>query len=301
LQCNAQNFMTALFMHSLESFRFLDILDLLLVGILIYQFYRLMRGTSTINIFVGIVSIYLLWKLVKLLKMELLSELLGAFISVGVIALIVVFQPEIRKFLLMLGTPDFLRKNSRRFLFWKFNFSSGLHLDIDPLLYTCQRLSTNHTGALLIIGRHNELGQFAESGTELNARISSELLQSIFFPNAPLHDGAVIIAHNKIKAAGCILPVSANKNLPSHLGLRHRAAAGVTEVSDAVGIVISEETGKISIVEQGNIREDISSDQLKNLLNEAFSDENGHHTPRSSFISNGDQNLFQMIFGRKKA
>lgn len=292
--------MTALFMHNLESFRFLDLLDLVLVSVLIYQFYRLMRGTSTINIFIGIISIYLLWKGVSLLEMELLSELLGAFISVGVIALIVVFQPEIRKFLLMLGTPDFLRKNSRRFLFWKINLSSGLHLDVDPLLDACVQLSAARTGALLIIGRHNELGQFAESGTELNARISSELIQSIFFTNAPLHDGAVILAHNKIKAAACILPVSANKNLPSHLGLRHRAAAGVTEVSDALGIVISEETGKISVVEQGNIQEDIPLDQLKILLDESFPAEHAHHSPRSGSISNGDQNLFQMIFGRKK-
>lgn len=255
------------------NIRFLDILDILLVAVLIYELYRLVRGTSTINIFLGIIGIYLLWKLVDALRMELLSEILGAFISVGVIALIVVFQPEIRKFLLMLGTPDFLRRNSRRFFFWRINFAGGPVLDIDPIINACQRLSSEKTGALIIIERHNELGQYMDSGVRLEARISSVLLQSIFFHNAPLHDGAVIISHNRIEAAGCILPVSSNSQIPLHLGLRHRAAIGATELSDAIAIVISEESGKISTAEHGQIREEVLPAELKVFLEDSFHSE----------------------------
>lgn len=259
--------------HSMLLFlniRFLDVLDILLVAILLYELYRLMRGTSTINIFVGIISIYLLWKLVSALQMELLSEILGAFISVGVIALIVVFQPEIRKFLLMLGTPDFIRRNSRHFLFWRIAYSSSPTLDIDPIVNACHRFSTDKTGALIIVERHNELGQYYETGTIMEAKISSIALQSLFFHNAPLHDGAVIISHNRIIAAGCILPVSSNSQLPLHFGLRHRAAIGISEQSDALAIVISEETGKISIAEHGKVNESITSTQLKDILSETF-------------------------------
>lgn len=255
------------------NIRFLDILDILLVAVLIYELYRLVRGTSTINIFLGIIGIYLLWKLVDALQMELLSEILGAFISVGVIALIVVFQPEIRKFLLMLGTPDFLRRNSKRFFFWRINFAGGPTLDIDPIISACQRMSSEKTGALIIIERHNELGQFQESGVRLDAEISAVLLQTIFHHNAPMHDGAVIISHNRIEAAGCILPVSSNRQIPLHLGLRHRAAIGVTEQSDAIAIIISEETGMISIAEHGNLKEKMLPAELKVFLEEAFEQE----------------------------
>jgi len=258
-------------MEFFDHIRLLDILDILLVIILIYQVYRLVKGTSTINIFLGIIAIYLLWKVVSTLEMELLSDILGAFISVGVIALIVVFQPEIRKFLLMLGTPDFLRKNSRRFLFWKIHFSSAPQLDIDPIIKACQRLSLDRTGALIVLERMNELGQFRESGIALEAVISEELICNLFYDKAPLHDGAVIISHNKIKAAACILPVSSNRQLPPHLGLRHRAAVGISEVSDAVAIAISEETGKIGVAEHGVLAEDLSPVALKDLLEEAFS------------------------------
>ncbi|HRY99900.1 MAG TPA: diadenylate cyclase CdaA [Bacteroidales bacterium] len=257
--------------------RILDAIDLILVAYLLYEFYRLMRGTSTINIFFGIISIYLLYKLVNYLDMALLSEILGAFISVGVIALIVVFQPEIRKFLLMLGTPGYIRKNSRRFLFWRITYSSVPELDTQAVLQACEDMAATFTGSLIVIERGNELGQFAESGTRLDASLSPTLIASIFFHNAPLHDGAMIIARNRIQAAGCILPVSANPHLPPHLGLRHRAAIGITEQSDALAIVVSEETGKISLAEHGQLKEDLSMEELTAMLQEQFPGQENKH------------------------
>ncbi|MBP7848754.1 MAG: diadenylate cyclase CdaA [Lentimicrobiaceae bacterium] len=254
---------------NMEEIRMLDVIDLVLALILIYQLYRLVKGTSTINIFVGIVSIYLLYRLVKALKMHLLGEILGAFTGVGVIAIIVVFQPEIRKFLLMLGTPAYRKK--RRFGFFKrFQFSTEPSLDIDPIITACQRMSASRTGALIVIERHNELGQFKESGIPLDARITEALICSIFFHNAPMHDGAVIIGHNRVQAGGCILPVSGNRNLPEHLGLRHRAAVGITEQSDAMAIIISEETGTLSFAEYGHITEGILPSRLKDILEEVY-------------------------------
>lgn len=273
------------------NIRLLDILDILLVAVLIYELYRLVRGTSTINIFLGIIGIYLLWKLVDAMQMELLSEILGAFISVGVIALIVVFQPEIRKFLLMVGTPDFIRRNSRRFLFWRIDMSSGPEVDIDIIIKACQQMSIDKTGCLLILQRNNELGQYKDSGTVIDARISEPLILNIFFHNAPLHDGAMIISRNKIEAAGCILPVSSNSKLPAHLGLRHRAAVGITEQSDAVALVVSEESGKISLAENGQIQEDLSPAKAGEILVSAFTanqDDQGDQRDQSDHIDQED-------------
>lgn len=257
-----------------DHIRALDIVDLILAIILIYQVYRLVKGTSTINIFIGIVSIYLLYKLVTALKMQLLGEILGAFTGVGVIALIVVFQPEIRKFLLMLGTPNYIHRKRRWAFFKRFQFSTDPALDIDPIIKACQRFSTSKIGALIVIERSNELGQFKESGVMIEAKISEELLWSLFFHNAPLHDGAVILGHNRIQAGGCILPVSGNKELPAHLGLRHRAAVGITEQSDAIAIVVSEETGKLSMAEFGIVTEGILPAKLKDILEEIFNTQN---------------------------
>ncbi|MBE0642182.1 MAG: DNA integrity scanning protein DisA nucleotide-binding domain protein, partial [Bacteroidales bacterium] len=149
-----------------------------------------------------------------------------------------VFQPEIRRFLLMLGTPGYIRKNSRRFLFWRISLSNQPELDVLSVLKACEEMSSTLTGSLIVIERNNELRQYRESGTVLEARLSPEVLTNIFFHNAPLHDGAVIIARNRVQAAGCILPLSGNAQLPSYLGLRHRAAIGITEQSDAIAIVV---------------------------------------------------------------
>ncbi|MEI8204197.1 MAG: diadenylate cyclase CdaA [Bacteroidota bacterium] len=262
--------MIALILNSWFSIRLIDVIDILLVAVLLYQTYRLIKGTVAINIFLGIASIYLIWKLVKLLEMELLSEILGQFISVGVIALIVVFQPEIRQFLLLLGTPSFMKKKRRGYLFSKLNLYTQLKLDINPIVQACQKMSASQTGALIVLARRNELFQFVNTGEPIDATVSQQLIENIFYKNSPLHDGAMIILYNRIKAARCILPVSGNTNLPAELGLRHRSALGITEVSDAIAIIVSEQSGKISFCKGTEIQIDLTPSKLKNILEEEF-------------------------------
>ena len=251
--------------------KFLDIIDILFVAFLLYALYNLLKGTVAINIFFGIVAFYLVWKLVTALEMEMLSEIFGAFISVGFIALIVVFQPEIRKFLLMLGTPGFIKKKRSRFLFWKFDLSSPVSLDVDKIILACRNMAETNTGALIIVSNKSELEQYVETGEILNALVSEALIENVFFKNSPLHDGAMIIRHNKIKAARCILPVSSSTEIPAYLGLRHRAAIGITEQSDALAIVVSEETGEISYSSNGKLQTKLKPNQLKAKLLEGLS------------------------------
>lgn len=250
--------------------RLLDILDVLLVAILIYQLYALIRGTGAIQIFLGILSLYLLWWLVRIFEMELLTAILGQFISVGVLALIIVFQPEIRKFLLLLGAKGILNKRSRNVFkrFW--NIDEREKLDISSIVNAFERFSESRTGALVVITHLNELDSFVETGEVLDARLSSAALESLFFKNNPLHDGAVIITNNRIRAARCVLPVTENPRFPQTLGLRHRAATGITEHSDAVALVVSEQTGRISWCKQGVLVRNLKPVQLKEMLAREF-------------------------------
>lgn len=222
------------------------------------------------NIFFGIVSIFLLWKLVSALQMKMLGEVLGAFISVGFIALIVVFQPEIRQFLLMIGTPRFINKTRQRLRFLRFGDSRIQLLDVDPIVTACRKLSAGKTGALIIIAKVNELQQYVNTGRVIDAQISDELLMNIFFKNSPLHDGAVIIVNNKIRSARCILPVSSSQKISVRLGLRHRAAVGISEKTDAVAIVVSEETGEISYCKKGVLIDEVNPSNLRNFLEKEF-------------------------------
>ncbi len=253
--------------------RLLDIVDILLVAILLFYLYKLIRGTGAMNIFLGIISIYIFWWLVRAFEMELLTEILGQFISVGVLALIVVFQPEIRKFLLIIGTRSFLNKRSRKFWnkLWQMNEPTGLR--INDIVNACETMSATKTGALMVLTKENNLDFFLETGELLEAQISRQLLESIFYKNSPLHDGAVIITNNRIKAARCVLPVSESTHFPAYLGLRHRAAVGVTEQSDALAIVVSEQTGRISWVSGGKLRRNLKPVELKEILAREFSQE----------------------------
>ncbi len=253
--------MLTLFIH----IRILDLLDIFFVAVLLFTLYKLLKGTAAINIFVGIVAIFILWKVTDALKMQLLSDILGAFISVGIIALIIIFQPEIRQFLLALGTPSFLGKYGKRFAFISSWFDTSFETDTDPVVVACQHMSNVKQGALIIITRQNELQQIVNTGVLVDAEISSPLVENIFFKNSPLHDGAMIITKNRIKSAGCVLPVS-KKKLPRYAGLRHRAAIGLTEISDAIAIIISEETGNISYSTHGNIRHNIELATLQQKL-----------------------------------
>ena len=262
--------MTPLLITAFITIRWLDVIDVLLVALLLYQLYNLIKGTGTINIFLGIIAIYLVWMLVKAFEMELLSEILGQFISVGMIALIIVFQQEIRHFLLVLGSPNFLKKGSKSFLNIKWQLNQPETLDIEPIVSACESMASSKTGALIVIARNNELKSFVETGEQINANISKQLLENIFFKNSPLHDGAVIISKNRIQAARCLLPVSEKTDIPSFVGLRHRAAAGVTEDSDALSIIVSEQRGEISIAENGNLTINIKIQRLRDILKSEF-------------------------------
>ncbi|HMM12051.1 MAG TPA: diadenylate cyclase CdaA [Bacteroidales bacterium] len=245
--------------------RIFDIIDILLVASLLYSLYYLLRGTAAMNIFLGIVSIFLLWRLVTLLRMELLGQILGAFVSVGFIALIIIFQPEIRQFLLALGTPRFIRKYNVLFPFLRIRESEG-GTELDPLIDACLALSRKSMGALIVIVRQNKLFEFVQTGVIVDAALSQPLIENIFFKNSPLHDGAVIISDGRIRAAGCILPVTKKLDLPGRPGLRHRAGLGITEQSDAIAIIVSEETGRISIAQEGQLQAITDADELRNQL-----------------------------------
>lgn len=225
----------------------------------------MLKGTVAINIFFGIVALFLIWKLVAALQMELLSEILGAFISVGLVALIIIFQPEIRQFLLALGTPNFFKKYGKRFRFLNIIFKEKFDFDIDPIIVACQHMSEQKIGALIVITRQNELSQFVNTGQVIDAGISTHLIENIFFKNSPLHDGAMIITGNKIKAAGCIMPVT-KKQITARTGLRHRAAIGISEVSDCIAVIVSEETGKISYSIKGEMKYRVSPQRLQSML-----------------------------------
>ncbi len=261
--------MTALFI----TLRFLDIIDILLFAILLYQVFKLIKGTAAIGIFAGVFSLYLVWLFVRALNMHLLSSILGQFIGVGVIALIIVFQPELRKGLLLLGNRN-LSKNRYSFL-RHFSGSAGMQyqVNIDALAEAAFEMSVNKTGALIVIQKIDELENFLQFKDFLNADTSKPLLLSVFQKNSPLHDGAVVVIGSKIIAARTILPLS-EKNFVENFGTRHRAAIGISELTDAIVLVVSEETGQVSLVQGGKIKTGLSYRRLMNALIAEFSYEN---------------------------
>jgi len=232
--------------------RIIDIVDIVLVAFLLYYLYKLVKGTVAINIFVGIVIVYGIWRLTELLEMELLSKILGGFLGVGMFALIVVFQQEIRKFLLMLGSTNF--KARRKFL-KQFNFSGNLdsvETDITSIISACQKMGKTFSGAIIVLQRRTNLDFIKNSGDEMKMEVNQPILESIFYKNSPLHDGAIVIEDNTITATRVILPISNDRNIPLRFGLRHRAAIGITEKTDALCLVVSEENGQISYVKDGS-------------------------------------------------
>ena len=248
------------------DFSFLDVLDILLVAILIYYIYKLLKGTVAINIFIGIALIFLIWKMTQILKMEMLSNILGYLLSGGVIALIIVFQQEIRKFLLMIGTTNLASRRNflKQLKFLKSEIES--ETDTDVILNTCKKLSTTKTGALIVIERTNALDFLIGTGDTMYAQVNMALLESIFYKNSPLHDGATIIRDNYVVATRVILPVSNDPKIPSRFGLRHRAGIGVSEKTDAVCLLVSEETGEISYIKDGNFELYADYDELQEKL-----------------------------------
>lgn len=262
---------------NLSDFSFLkisvfDVLDIVLVALLIYQLYNLIRGTIAANIFVGLALIVIIYLIVKALDMKLLTGILGNFVNVGIIAIIVVFQAEIRRFLLLVGKNASLQRNRA---WWQFFFGSKTAAkdntaQIKPIIDACKTMKASKTGALIVVAKYYDEQFYENGGENMDASISKRLLENIFFKNSPLHDGAVIIAENKIKSASCILPLTDNATLPPQFGLRHRAGIGISEVSDAVAVIVSEETGEISFAKQGRVKMNVSFAELEKLLNKEW-------------------------------
>ncbi len=245
----------------------IDIIDIVLVAVILFQLYKLIRGTAALSIFIGIFLIYMFWLVVKALNMELISALFGQVIGVGVIALIIVFQQEVRRFLLVIGNRYI---NRSRFSFTRI-FSSvedaqGNPKEVQEIVRATESMASKKTGALIVIGRKSSLDIYSEGGEIINAVISAELIETIFFKNSPLHDGAVLIEDGKIFAARCPLPVTDRVNLPSRFGMRHRAAIGISEHTDALVVVVSEETGTVTVVDGGEAKEKITPNELRNIL-----------------------------------
>jgi uncharacterized protein (TIGR00159 family) len=257
---------------SFITLRWIDIIDIILVAVLIYQLYYLLKGTVAINILIGILLFYILWLLVKMLNMQLFGSILGKFIDVGFIALLIVFQQELRRFLLLIGTSDLFKKG--KFKKGLFDFSwqttNEKSLDINAIVKACEYMSETKTGALIVLTTNNDLKFYANTGDIIDAKVSVRILESIFYKNSPLHDGAVIISQNKITGARCVLPVTEQENFPSNLGMRHRAAVGITESTDALAVIVSEQTGEISFAKEGKLQTNISPEELRRVLDKEF-------------------------------
>ncbi|EFI73017.1 MULTISPECIES: diadenylate cyclase CdaA [Segatella] len=244
-----------------------DIIDVFLVALMLYYIYRLMKESRSLNVFLGIMLFVLIWLFVsQIVEMKLLGSILDKLVSVGVIALIVIFQEDIRKFLYELGT----QKGIRRLVnFFKSNRNSTKEEDketIIPIVMACMSMSKKYVGALIVIERGVPLTDIVDTGELIDARINQRLIENIFFKNSPLHDGAMVISRKRIEAAGCILPVSHNQDIPKELGLRHRAAMGISQNSDAIAIVVSEETGRISVAIKGEFHLRLSAEELESVL-----------------------------------
>lgn len=227
-----------------------------------------MKGSIAVKIFLGFLSLYLIFLVVRAAQMELLSSILGQFMGVGVLAMIILFQQEIRKFLLVIGKSTPFTGNKVLKNLFKKNKSRQPGIDITPIMEACRTLSGSNTGALIVFAGSSELKFYAESGDIIDAEVSKRLLISIFNKNSPLHDGAVIISANRVKAARAILPVTENENLPANFGLRHRAAIGMTENTDSLVVVVSEETGQISVAKNGRIMHNLTLKELRSQIND---------------------------------
>ncbi|MCM5662820.1 diadenylate cyclase CdaA [Galbibacter mesophilus] len=251
--------------------KIVDIIDIFLVAFLFYYLYKLVKGTVAINIFIGIVIIYVIYLLTEALNMRILSNIFGKFIGAGFFALIVVFQQEIRKFLLMVGSTNFSKRGFMRHLNFLKHDRLATDTDVEAIIAACEKMSAKHTGALIVIERNNSLDFVKHTGDHMNIEVNQPILESIFYKNSTLHDGAAIIEGNRIVATRAILPVSNERNIPLRFGLRHRAAIGVTEKTDAVALVVSEENGQISYMKNGEFVLYNDMEDLKNIMNKDLS------------------------------
>jgi len=251
----------------IESFGIKDILDIVIVALMLYYLYKLMKESGTINIFYGVLAFILVWVVAsEILEMKLIGTILDKVMSIGLLILVIIFQDQIKRFLVELGS-----KKRWKFLTSLFHHKHkedgrDLHTLVMPIVYACMNMAKSKTGALIVIQQDVPLDNYEKSGDMINAEINSRLIENIFFKNSPLHDGAMIIDNGRIKAAGCILPVSHDSNVPRSLGLRHRSALGISQATDAFAIVVSEETGNISTAYRGHLSTRLTSTELEKRL-----------------------------------
>lgn len=265
--------MSLLFKIGFLDISIVNMIDIALVAALLYQVYKLLKGSVAIKIFLGFLSLYLIYLLVRALRMELLSAILGQFMGVGVIAAIIIFAPEIRKFLLIVGRSSiFSDDNILKDILFFWRKKENTAFNISPIIDASKNLAGSNTGALMVISSSTELKFYAESGDILDAELSKRLLISIFNKYSPLHDGAVIIYKGRIKAARCILPVT-EREVPAQFGLRHRAGIGMSEATDALILVVSEETGQISMMKNGKVLHNLSFQEIREILNDYLNNE----------------------------
>ncbi len=247
-----------------------DIVDILIVALLLYYVYRLMKKSGTLSLFYGVLAFILVWVLAyEIFDMRLTGSIVDKFMSIGLIVLVILFQDQIKRFLIDIGGRGNWRHIRKIFRHDKSNEKE--HAEVMTVVYACMSMSKSKTGALIVFQRKVPLTDFEKTGDEIDADINARLIENIFFKNSPLHDGAMIIAGHRIASVGCILPVSHDMNIPKNLGLRHRAALGMSQQTDAVCVIVSEETGGISVAENGRIRTRLSSMDLEHILNQSLS------------------------------
>ncbi len=253
-------------------FHWKDAIDILLVSVLLYQLYKIVKGTVAVNVFIGILAIYFLNLIVNFMQMKLLGTIFRQVLGVGAIALVVLFQQEIRKFLILIGIKSYNSKQAR-WLFQMVPFlkkKGQLGTKYKPIVNACFNMAKTNTGALIVLSNDSDLSFYSSTGDTLDANVSARLLENIFFKNSPLHDGAVIIAKDKIVAARCVLPVTENENFPAAFGMRHRAAVGISEVSNGIVLIVSEETGKVSYAKGGKLNTNVSKEELTKFLSKDY-------------------------------
>jgi uncharacterized protein (TIGR00159 family) len=253
----------------------INIIDLVLVVLVCFQLFKLLKGSLAFNILIGLITIYMFWLVVRYFDMPLMTGMLGQFTQVGIVAVLVVFQQEIRKFLLVIGNSSLLGENKKwwNIFPWKWKIQETFHTPFDEIVEACRELAAQKAGAIIVFPITSEMKFIAGSGEAMDSIISKRLLLAIFNKNSPLHDGAVIISNGKIKASNCVLPVSENPQIINKYGLRHLSAIGITEQTDAICLVVSEERGAISYIKEGQIEEGLLAEEITDRLNAQFSKE----------------------------
>ena len=253
------------------SFGLKDVIDIFIIAVMLFYIYKMMKSSGTLSLFYGVLIFFVLWILAsEIFDMRLTGSILDKFMGIGLIVLVVIFQDQIKRFLIDIGSHGRMKYFKRLF---KHGDVETRREDIMAVVYACMSMSKTKTGALVVYQRKIPLRNYEDTGDIIDADVNVRVIENIFFKNSPLHDGAMIIADNKIKSVGCILPVSHDMDIPKNLGLRHRAALGMSQATDAVCVVVSEETGNISVAMNGEFKIKLSAPELEHILSEALSHE----------------------------